>query len=309
MSPVAYRTVDVETEGGALRVGCWGEGERVVLAAHGVTANHREFLAVAERLDPNITLVAPDLRGRGGSQNVGGPFGMETHADDLARIMDRLGASTALAIGHSMGGFVAVVAAARHPERIHGAVLIDGGLPPAQRLQDLVGNMPIDEVIRTVIGPSLDRLDMTFADAEAYLDFWRPHPSVVGEWNPYLEDYFRYDLAGTPPEMRPRVNKQAVLADSTSDFRSELIEGALDSLTQPVVFLRAPRGVFNEEPPLYTEDVVADWLGKMPQLRAETVPDVNHFTITLSARGAEHVAHVVNRETATTSTTSGSVVG
>ena len=62
MSGPSYDTVDVPVAGGALRVGRWTSSDPqapVVLAAHGVTANHLSWQRLAA-LDM-CTLVAPDL--------------------------------------------------------------------------------------------------------------------------------------------------------------------------------------------------------------------------------------------------------
>ena len=78
-----YSTFDVPAAGGPLHVGRWGDGDRVVVAAHGITGNHRSWQGVARALGPDVSLVAPDLRGRGASAKLPGPFGMRAHADDL----------------------------------------------------------------------------------------------------------------------------------------------------------------------------------------------------------------------------------
>lgn len=129
----AYATLDVPVAAGALHVGQWGAGPMVVLAAHGITATHRSMSAVADQLGDGVRLLAPDLRGRGGSNGVGPPFSMETHADDFVAVLDHVGTERALLLGHSMGAFAAVVAAHRHPDRVSGLVLVDGGVPPGPR--------------------------------------------------------------------------------------------------------------------------------------------------------------------------------
>ena len=53
-----------------------------------------------------VRLIAPDLRGRGRSNTLPGPFGMTRHADDMAAVLDFLGVPRAVVVGHSMGGFV-----------------------------------------------------------------------------------------------------------------------------------------------------------------------------------------------------------
>jgi pimeloyl-ACP methyl ester carboxylesterase len=284
-----YDTFDVPRPGGSLRVGRWGSGPVHVLAAHGVTANHVSFRALADQLPDDVTLLAPDLRGRGGSSGIAGPYGMPEHADDLVAVLDHLGVASATVVGHSMGGFVAVVAADRHPDRIDAVVLVDGGLP-----LDLgpLAQLPIDELVAAIIGPSLQRLRMTFRSAEEYLDFWRPHPALRDSWNDDIEAYLRYDLVGTEPELRSGVREEAVLADSESDLREGVVERAVLALRQPAVFLRAPRGLTDGDP-LFPEQTIARWQREVPALVVRTVPDVNHYTIALTGTGATAIAEAL----------------
>jgi len=284
-----YETFDVQRPGGSLRVGRWGSGPRHVVAAHGVTANHVSFQALADQMPDDTTLIAPDLRGRGGSNGIAGPYGMPEHADDLVAVLDHLGVASATVVGHSMGGFVAVVAADRHPERVDAVLLVDGGLP-----LDLgpLAQLPITELVDAIIGPSLQRLRMTFGSAEEYLDFWRPHPALRDHWNSYVEAYLRYDLVGTGSVLRSGVREEAVLADSESDLREGVVEAAVLALRHPTIFLRAPRGLADADP-LFAEKTVARWQRELPGLVVRTVPDVNHFTIALTERGAQAIAEAL----------------
>src|SRR5688500_7391893 len=88
--------LDVEVAGGTLHVATWGDGPQIVLAAHGITANSRSFGAVAAalgQLRDDVTLVAPDLRGRGRSGSLPGPYGITAHVDDCVRVLDAVGAT------------------------------------------------------------------------------------------------------------------------------------------------------------------------------------------------------------------------
>ena len=292
---IPYDSVEVPVEGGTLHVGRYGRGPQVLLAAHGITANHTEFHLLAETLGDDFTVVAPDLRGRGNSRNISGPFGMAAHADDVVAVLDQLGIDRAPLLGHSMGGFVAVVTAHRSPERITELILVDGGLP-----LDLgpLNDLPADELVQAVIGPALERLDMTFASPEAYFEFWRPHPALADDWNAYVEEHYAYDLVGRSPEMRSGVSKEAVITDGGDQLKNDDVRRAVANLTHRTVLVRAPRGLFNQEPPLYTDDAAAMWREQLPGLRDVLVPDVNHYTILLSERGAKAVADVVREATA-----------
>ncbi|MEA2447323.1 MAG: hypothetical protein QOK47_960, partial [Actinomycetota bacterium] len=102
---------DVPVQGGNLRVGRWGTEGPVVLALHGITASHMTWPWVARELSGDVQFIAPDLRGRGGSRDLPGPYGMKAHADDCVAVLDHLGAEQAVVVGHSMGGFVAAILA------------------------------------------------------------------------------------------------------------------------------------------------------------------------------------------------------
>lgn len=293
-----YRAVDVPVTGGTLRVGVW-EADRpdapTALLVHGVTASHRSWGLVAERL-PGVRLIAPDLRGRGRSHPdsvPGAPTGMTGHAEDLAAVLDHLEVERALYVGHSMGAFVGLVTADLHPSRVSRLVLVDGGLP----LEVPEGLKP-DEVIAFVLGPTAERLAMRFASTEAYLDFWRQHPAFAADWSPWVEDYLAYDLVGEAPELRPATSYDAMAADTVDLNTGSALVGALARLTRPALLLTAPRGLLDQVPGLYEAGRLADLLAALPAVTAREVPDVNHYTIVLADRGADVVAHAVLSELA-----------
>ena len=173
-----YRAIDVPVRGGDLRVGIWEPAQNAdpevatVVFIHGVTASHRAWVTVADRL-PDVRIVAPDLRGRGRSNGLPGPYGLAQHADDIAATLEFLGIPDAVVVGHSMGGFVAAAFNARHPDRVRSLVLVDGGLP-------LAG--PVD------LGLAARRLTMTFPDHESYRELWKSHPAFAADWGDAVRD-------------------------------------------------------------------------------------------------------------------------
>lgn len=288
MTELAFR--DVPVDGAALRVGTCGTGP-VVLGIHGITASSVSLQPVARLVARSRTFVAPDLRGRGGSADAPGPYGIEAHARDCAALIETLGSGPAVVAGHSMGGYVAAVLAATRPDLVERIVLIDGGLPlPLPEGDDL----DIDAVMDALLGPSLARLKMTFESRDAYVDFWRAHPSLTADWNDDVEVYVTYDLVGDPPALRSCVSEEAVRADGRDTLaNADLIVGAATSLTCPVHLLRAPRGILNDPTPLLPDVLVDHWRNVLPELTVETVEDTNHFTIALAPEGAAIVAERV----------------
>ncbi len=267
----------------------------MILAAHGLTANHLHFQALAEQLGEEATLLAPDLRGRGRSRAVAGPTSMAAHADDLAAILDHQGLEQATLVGHSMGAFAIVVTAHRHADRVRDLVLVDGGLP--FDIGHLAG-VGLPDLVRAIVGPALDRLRMNFPSREAYLDYWRPHPALAADWNRYIEAAYTYDVVGKAPHFHSSVREDAVLEDSASHLRSGDIEASIAQLTKPVVLLRAPRGLFNQVPALYPDASLAVLREALPQLADAVISDVNHYTILLSERGATAVARHIRQRPA-----------
>ena len=279
------RTFDVAVARGALRVGEWHPDADGLpwLLVHGVTAAHPAWAWLA-REAPGVRLIAPDLRGRGRSADVGGPFGMAAHADDLAKVLDAVGVEQALVVGHSMGAFVSAVFADRYPERAAAVVVVDGGLP-----LDLPDGMPPREAVRHVLGPTAARLEMRFPDAVAYRDFWRSHPAFVGREDPLLDAYFAYDLVGADDGWRPATTIETVEADSLDQNTGADIARALARMPRPTVLLAAERGLRGEVPPLYPD--LARVRRDVPGLRdARRAAGTDHYSIVMSVEGARAVS-------------------
>jgi pimeloyl-ACP methyl ester carboxylesterase len=278
--------LDVPVAGGDLHVRRWGGTGPTVLALHGITATSMGWLQVADRL-PDVTLLAPDLRGRGRSAQLPGPYGMAAHVADVVDLLDRADASRVVVVGHSMGGFVAVALAARHPDRVAQLLLLDGGLPTGKPGDPLPAGG-----IDAVLGPAAARLAMTFPSVEAHRDFWREHPAIGPIWGPAVRAYVDYDLVGEPPDLRSSCREAAMRTDGAEVADAAAATAALRQVTAPVTFLRAERGLL-DGPPFYPDEAVARWSDGSPVVRARTVPDTNHYSLVLGDGGAAVVADAV----------------
>jgi lipase len=286
---VSPELLDVDVQGGSLRVARWGtvDPDRVaVVAVHGITASHVSWYAFARHLQPEVTVLAPDLRGRGGSNALPGPYGMATHARDVLDAAAALGVERTVIAGHSMGGYVATQAAAADPDRIRAVLLIDGGLPSRPD-----HDVDPDEAAAALLGPALQRLRMTFASREEYRDYWRPHPAFEGRWSDLVEAYVDYDLEGEEGAFRSRVSEEAVRGDYRDTLDNPSSTAALEQVTVPIVLLRAPRGLRNDPPGLYPPEAVEELTRRVPSVRVEEVSACNHYTILLDAACAGVVAH------------------
>jgi lipase len=106
-----------------LHVHEWGDPDAPPLVClHGVTGHGRRFRKLAEeRLARSYRVLAPDLRGHGRS-SWEPPWRIETQ---LADVLETLELERATWLGHSFGGRLLLELAAREPERIERAVLLD----------------------------------------------------------------------------------------------------------------------------------------------------------------------------------------
>lgn len=295
-----YRTVDVPVAGGLMRVGVWDPIEVApgavindVLVAHGVTSSHLAWPFVVSQL-PATRVIAPDLRGRGSSSDLKGPAGMRAHAADLVAVLDTFGIDSLPVVGHSMGGFVAVVFAHYAPERVSRLVLVDGGLP-----LDAPAGLAPEQLVQAILGPTAERLSMTFDSVTDYLSFWREHPAFVEDWTPETETYFAYDLVPTEGGLRSATSLNTTTEDTIDMNTGRDLPDALDALAdckKPVVFVSVPRGLRDETPGLYAPDYLERVLGEYPAVRHVALTDLNHYTVVMGEAGAAALGEVLRTE-------------
>lgn len=283
----------VPVSGGDLTIGRWGDGPVTVVAIHGISASHRAWSAVAEHLD-GITLVAPDLRGRGASEGVPGPFGMAAHARDVVSVIDHIAQERVVVVGHSMGGYVVLELAAKLPDRVSAVVLVDGGLATAPP-----PGAAIDRLLEATLGPALVRLRRSFESRDAYFSFWKEHPAFkeTGCWNEHVEAYLDYDLTGEPEDLRSRVSEEAVIEDGREVLSGGGAWNNLGAISCPVSLLRAPRGLLNQREPLISEALVKRARRSLAPLIDEIVPGCNHYTLMFEEHAAAAVGRGIERAT------------
>ena len=289
MRDAEQRTVPVA--GGELSVLHWSAdspGAPVVLLLHGITSNALVWARIAGELAGDFEVVAPDLRGRARSAGLPGPYGLAAHEEDVAAVVSRFG--DAVVVGHSMGAFVATLAASAATRyRVRGLVLVDGGLPfPRQPGED------VDSRLTALLGSTLDRLATTFPDLAAVRAFWAGHPTV-GPWVdvPSVAAFLARDLVGAAPALRSAVVPEAVRADGADLLDEERVLQAARELPVPATLLWAPRGMTDQPPGLYDEQRLAGFGAEQAGITARSVPDTNHDSIVWAPQGVAAIAGAV----------------
>lgn len=116
--------MQTQVNGATLHYTDQGHGPAVLLV-HAFPMRGAMWQPQLAALADHYRVIVPDLRGFGQSDAPAGPYTMETLADDLAGLLDRLGIARAVLVGLSMGGYIAFAFARRHSARLHGLVFAD----------------------------------------------------------------------------------------------------------------------------------------------------------------------------------------
>jgi 3-oxoadipate enol-lactonase len=99
------------------------ESNLPVIFLHGFPFDHSMWDGQLDAAGRFYRAIAYDIRGHGESDTGNGQYMIEGHVEDLFGLMDHLGIEQTVIVGLSMGGYIALRALEKQPERFVGAVL------------------------------------------------------------------------------------------------------------------------------------------------------------------------------------------
>ena len=149
----------------------WGEmGRRGLVFVHGGGAHAHWWTHVAATFAAEFSVVAIDLSGHGDSWHREA-YDPEQWADEVAAVAADAGIDgLPVVIGHSMGGFITIVTAARHPDEVAGVIVCDS--PVTEADPEISAPDAFGRTIRTY--PAVDDAVARFRTVppqEHYLDY------------------------------------------------------------------------------------------------------------------------------------------
>src|ERR1700693_5641638 len=103
---------------GPINVADFGGTGDGLLLVHGLGGSHLNWLSVAPQLATHHRVYALDLPGFGRSPLAGRRSTIAANVDLLTRSITRLSREPIVLMGNSMGGLLAIGAAARHPSLV-----------------------------------------------------------------------------------------------------------------------------------------------------------------------------------------------
>jgi len=280
------RTEVVETAAGPFEVLTRPGTTEPVLAVHGVTSNNRLWSWVLDAA-PEVSLVAPDLAGRGGTPARPGPSSVAEHAEQLVALLDALGLDRVHVLGMSLGGFVVCELAARHPDRVRTVTLVDGGLPLDRGEQGPPPAAAVASTFRSANDP-----ERIWADEAAYVDHYRGSVApLTGADDPHLRTLLGHDLAVVDGGVSVRRDLETVVDDAVSVLASDSPAAAFRAVRAPTRLVHAPWSIGAGSAPMYATSYVERLVATTPALvSAALVDGVDHAAIVMTDHGASACA-------------------
>jgi len=130
------RTIDLD---GPVHFADFGGSGPTMVLVHGLGGSHANWAAVGPALATRARVVAPDLAGFGRTPLAGRAATVEANRQLLDRFIDAVTDGPATLVGNSMGGLIAMMEAARHPDKVAALVLVGPAQPrPSRTLIDPV---------------------------------------------------------------------------------------------------------------------------------------------------------------------------
>ncbi len=162
-----------------------GTGEEVIVFSHGFLMNHSMFEPQMNAFADRFRCIAFDWRGQGKSEATPEGYDMESLYQDALAFLEALQLPPVHWVGVSMGGFIGIRLAARHPQRIRTLTLAETGAEaetPAKKLRwgllayvfQLFGPRPVIKPITKILfGETTLRNPDQQAMVQSFVNTWR----------------------------------------------------------------------------------------------------------------------------------------
>ena len=107
-----------------------GRGPEAIVFAHGLLWSGRIFRDQVNALQHRYRCITFDFRGQGESEVTRDGYDMDTLAEDIAQLIEKLGCAPCHFVGHSMGGFIGLRLAIHRPALIQSLMLLESSADP-----------------------------------------------------------------------------------------------------------------------------------------------------------------------------------
>ena len=261
----------------------WGDpgNPRVVVCAHALTRNSRDFGPLARALAPRWRVVAPDMPGRGDSERLADPmrYQMPTYLADAVTLLARLDVEHVDWVGISLGALMGMGLAAMASTPIRRLVVSDAGPVLARAALERIASY----VGVTTVFPSREA---AFAAIRAVSEPFGPHSDA--EWNFLVDNVIVPRGDGTwTLHYDPAIGvpfRAGLAVPGDVDLWS-----TWDAIRVPTLVIRGERS------DLLSADTAAQMTRRGPQAELVTLPGVGHAPTLVPAAQIELVRAFLER--------------
>ncbi|MFC5628721.1 alpha/beta fold hydrolase [Aliibacillus thermotolerans] len=241
--------------------GTWG----TIIAAHGLTGNHKQFDFYKQALAGDYRFISYDIRGRGKSDPASSNTSIFTHAEDFMELIDHLKIEKPILLGYSMGAYLCALAAASRRKSVSSLILLDGA-----------GDA--DETARELVLPSLNRMKKVYPTQEDYVTETRNLYTTLNiVWDTTMEEIVRYEIRQQENGEWQHRSQAAVMEKDFESFYSFRSEEVASSISCPVLLIIAT-GNIGDKRSLFTEESYTTLKKKIANMDTMVTP-VNHYEL------------------------------
>ena len=198
--------------------------EQPLVMLHGGAWRWQEYLSLIPSLGQGWHVYALDLRGNGRSGWVPDTYRLEDFVKDNAEFVSRLNAAATL-VGHSIGGVIALMVAARCPDKIKALIIEDSCLTLDNYRRIIDSSRDMFGLWLSLKKSAQSEQELALALADAYKDY----PGVTSAWILFF--------AGCLWQLDPTYF-DALLHDFDSFTEGYDYQSILAKIDCPVLFLR-----------------------------------------------------------------------
>lgn len=201
-----------------------GKGTTVLLI-HGFLENASMWKNMIPELSKRNRIIAIDLLGHGKSDSLGYVHSMELFAETITAVLKYLHIRKCFLVGHSLGGYVALAFAGKHPQKVKGLCLMNS-----------TSSEDDDELKRLRIRANkMVQNNFTSMVRTSFINLFSKKSCIVfkEEIKAALENALQTPLQGyiaTQEGMLIRLNRKRVLVEN--DFKKLLIIGEKDPVLE-----------------------------------------------------------------------------
>ncbi len=203
-------------------VGVQEDRKPPIVLIHGFPFSSEMWSAQIQFLKDERRVIAYDIRGHGKSDVGDGQYTLEFFVDDLIGLLDHLNVSKADLCGLSMGGYIALRAIERNPERVSSLILCDTSSQAEAKLRRAAS-------IRSVKTNGVNAFAETFLKAVFAPESFQSKPREVEMIRRIIQSNSETGICGTLLALAGRTDTTQVL--SQISVPTLILVGELDKVT------------------------------------------------------------------------------